>query len=202
MPPIADKHLEERILKAAQRLLRTRGENGLTLRAVAREASTTTPTLYKRFRNKGALRFALANRFRDELTADLLSSPAVEQSHRKFLAYVESHPREYELLAQYWGHFFTSPRAVRSWLLAQIATRFGGSADQYAAVYDGIFLLCHGASTLLISAPDQAVLKATRDICTKVCDELLQNAPLFRSPQQQTENTESKSQNLQPESTA
>jgi AcrR family transcriptional regulator len=201
MPPIADKHLEERILKAAQRLLRSRGDKGLTLRAVAREASTTTPTLYKRFRNKGALRLALANRFRDELTADLLSSPTIELSHRRFLAYVESHPREYELLGQYWGHFFTSPRAVRSWLLTQIATRFGGDADQYGAVYDGVFLLCHGASTLLISAPDEAILKATREICIRVCDELLKNAPLFESAQPQAETTESKPPSLRPDST-
>jgi len=187
MPPIADKHLEERILKSAHRLLRVRGDKGLTLRAVAREASTTTPTLYKRFRNKEALRFALANRFRDELTADLLASPVIEQSHRRYLAYVESHPREYELLRLYWGHFFSTPRPVRSWLLAQLAARFGGEADQYSAVYDGIFLLCHGASTLLTSAPDQAVLEATRNICTRVCDELLRNAPLFRSPQCQAE---------------
>src|SRR5258706_6246436 len=66
MPPVADKHLEERILKAARRLWRTCGERGLTLRAVAREADTTTPTLYKRFRNKEALRLALAYRLRDE----------------------------------------------------------------------------------------------------------------------------------------
>jgi AcrR family transcriptional regulator len=186
MPPIADKHLEERILKAAQRLLRGRGDRGLTLRAIAREASTTTPTLYKRFRNKEALRLALAGRFRDELTADLLSSPGIEQSHRRYLAYVESHPREYELLRLYFGHFFSSPRPVRSWLLAQLAIRFGGEADQYSPVYDAIFLLCHGASTLLISAPDQSVLVATRNICTKVCDGLLENAPLFCSRQQHT----------------
>ena len=42
MPPHADQLLEERILKAAQRLWRTRGEHGLTLRAVAREARSTT----------------------------------------------------------------------------------------------------------------------------------------------------------------
>lgn len=77
MPPTADKHLEERILKAALRLWRKRGENGLTLRAVAHEADTTTPTLYKRFRNKEALRLALAFHFREELTADLLSSPTI-----------------------------------------------------------------------------------------------------------------------------
>jgi AcrR family transcriptional regulator len=180
MPPVADKHLEERILRAANRLLRARGDQGLTLRGVAREAGTTTPTLYKRFRNKEALRLALAIRFRDELTADLLSCASIEQSHRHYLAYVESHPREYELLRLYWGRFFSTPRPVRSWMLAQLATRFGGEPEQYSAVYDGIFLLCHGASTLLISAPDHAVLEATRNICTRVCDELLENAQLFR----------------------
>jgi len=181
MPPIADKHLEERILKAALRLWRKRGEDGLTLRAVALEAKTTTPTLYKRFRNKEALRLALAYRFREELTADLLSSPTIEEGHRRYLAYVRSHPREYELLGAYWGQFFSTPRPVRTWMLTQLATRLGGKPDEYAAVYDGIFLLCHGASTLLASAPDDGVLEATREICVKVCDRLIEKAPLFRS---------------------
>jgi AcrR family transcriptional regulator len=181
MPPIADKHLEERILKAALRLWRTRGESGLTLRAVAEEANTTTPTLYKRFRNKEALRLALAYRFREELTADLLSSPTIEQGHRRYLAYVKSHPREYELLSEYWGQFFSTPRPVRTWMLTQLATRLGGEPDAYGAVYDGIFLLCHGASTLLVSAPDDRVLEATQEICVKVCDKLIENAPLFRA---------------------
>jgi divalent metal cation (Fe/Co/Zn/Cd) transporter len=57
----------------------------------------------------------------------------------------------------------------------------GGTADEYAIVYDGIFLLCHGASTLLASAPDDRVLEATREICVKVCDMLIENAQLFRS---------------------
>ena len=181
MPPIADKYLEERILKAAQRLWRTRGEKGLTLRAVAREAATTTPTLYKRFRSKESLRVALAHRVREELTADLLSSPTIEQAHRRYLAYVEAHPREYDLLRVSWGHFFSTPRPVRGWLIAQLALRFGGRPEDYGSVYDGIFLLCHGTSTLMIAAPDEAVRVATREICIKVCDRLLENAGLFRS---------------------
>lgn len=181
MPPIADKHLEERILKAALRLWRTRGESGLTLRAVAQEAHTTTPTLYKRFRNKEALRLALAYRFREELTSDVLSSPTIEQAHRRYLAYAEEHPREYELLRVYWGHFFSTPRPVRNWMLTQLAARLGGEPDEYAAVYDGVFLICHGASTLLASAPDERVLEATREICIRVCDQMIDNAPLFRS---------------------
>jgi len=181
MPPIPDKQLEERILKAAQRLWRARGEKGLTLRSVAREAGTTTPTLYKRFRNKEALRLALAYRVREELTADLLSSPSVEQMHRRYLAFVEAHPREYELLRVAWGHFFTTPRPVRGWLLAQLAARLGGQPEDYAAVYDGIFLLCHGTSALLIVAPDEHVQTATREICIQVCDKLLENAAKFRA---------------------
>jgi len=180
MPPIPDKQLEERILKAAHRLWRTRGEKGLTLRAVAREAGTTTPTLYKRFRNKEALRLALAHRVREELTADLLSSPSVEQLHRRYLAYVEAHPREYELLRLSWGHFFSTPRPVRGWLLAQLAARLGGQSEDYASVYDGIFLLCHGTSVLLTAAPDEGVQKATREIGIRVCDRLLENAAMFR----------------------
>ena len=87
MPPIADRKLEERVLKAAQRLWRTHGDKGLTLRAVARAAGTTTPTLYKRFRDKKALRLALALRVRDELNAELFSCSSLEEVYRRYLRY-------------------------------------------------------------------------------------------------------------------
>ena len=99
------------------------------------------------------LRLALAYRFREELTADVLSSTTIEQSHRRYLDYVKAHPREYELLSEYWGHFFSTPRPVHTWMLAQLAARLGGDPEQYSNVYEGIFLLCHGASTLLAAAP-------------------------------------------------
>jgi AcrR family transcriptional regulator len=180
MPPIADKHLEEKILRAAQRLWRARGEKGLTLRAVAREAGTTTPTLYKRFRNKESLRLALAARFRDELIQELFASSDYTQMHRKYLAYAETHPREYELLRVSWGHFFSGPRPVLAWISGQLAIRFGGQPKDYERVYDALFLLCHGASTLMTSAPNDDVLTATREICVNVCDKLLENALLLR----------------------
>jgi AcrR family transcriptional regulator len=147
---------------------------------VARKARTTTPTLYKRFRNKEALRLALAYRVREELASDLLSSPTVEDSHRRYLDYVKAHPREYELLSGYWGQFFSTPRPVRTWMLTQLAARLGGDPDRYSAVYEGIFLLCHGAATLIASAPDARVLEATRESCIRVCDKLLENASLYR----------------------
>jgi AcrR family transcriptional regulator len=182
MPPISDKHLEERILKAARRLWRTRGERGLTLRAVAREAGTTTPTLYKRFRNKQALRLALAYRLREELNAELFSSPSLEQAYRRYLRYAETNQHEYELLRMSWGQLFSpgSPRPGRAWLLTQLAARFGGEPEEYARAFDAFFLLCHGTATLLAVSDDQAMREAIRDNCIQVCDKLMENVAILR----------------------
>ena len=183
MPPIADKHLEERILKAARRLWRTRGESGLTLRAVAEEADTTTPTLYKRFRNKEALQLALAYRLRDELLAQLFTSPNLEEVYRRYLCYAEENPHEYDLLRLSWGQFFSpgNPRPGRAWVLTLLATRFGGKPENYAPVFDALFLLCHGTATLLTVTSDKALRAELRENCIKVCDKLLANVAILRA---------------------
>jgi AcrR family transcriptional regulator len=106
MPPHADQLLEERILKTAQKLWRTRGEAGLTLRAVAREAGTTTPTLYKRFRNKQALRSALAERVRLQLNEYLFAAKSLEDVSRRYLEFADEHPHEYQLLVHSWSDIF------------------------------------------------------------------------------------------------
>jgi AcrR family transcriptional regulator len=182
MPPVLDKHLEERILKAARRLWRKRGESGLTLRAVAHEAQTTTPTLYKRFRNKQALRLALAYRFREELNAELFSSKNLEEVHRRYLRYAEENPHEYELLGLSWGLFFApgSPRPGRAWVLTQLAARFGGKSEQYGAAFDALFLMCHGTATLLTVTDNKAMRDEIRENCTNVCDKLLANVAILR----------------------
>lgn len=183
MPPIPDRKLEERILKATQRLWRTRGEQGLTLRAVAHEAGTTTPTLYKRFRSKEALRLALANRLRDELNAELFSSSSIEDVYRRYLHYAESNPHEYELLRRSFGHFLApgDPRPARVWLLRQLASRFGGQPEEYVHVFDALFLLCHGAATLVAVVDHQPVRAALRDHCIEVCDRLIANVAILRA---------------------
>ena len=180
MPPIADKQLEARILKAAEQLWRTDGEQGLTLRSVAREAGTTTPTLYKRFRNKEALRLAMARHFRNEAEEDFLKAVTLKESYRRFFAYIEAHLREYDLIRSYWGHFSAAPRFGRSWVLSRLVEQFGGEPEEYSTVYDTIFLLCHGASTLMSVAMDPDVLNSTRDMCIQVCDRMIENAVLLR----------------------
>lgn len=180
MPPIPDKHLEARILRAAGRLFQARGEKGLTLRALAREAGTTTPTLYTRFSSKDALRLALANHFREEATADFLQATTIEDVYRRYMVWAAAHPRKYQLVRAYWGHFISTPRPGRPHILGLLAERFGGDPEEYTTVYDAIFLLCHGASTLIAAAPNQQVVQATRDLCIQVCDKLVENAAALR----------------------
>src|SRR5215472_14606385 len=98
MPRMADQGLEKRILRAAQHLWHSQGDKGLTLRAVARRAGTTTTTVYKRFRNKDAIRLALAERVYRQLAAEITSVSDLKDIYRRHLHFAESHPREYQLL--------------------------------------------------------------------------------------------------------
>jgi len=190
LPPIPDQKLEERILKAAQRLWRIRGDQGITLRAVAREAGTTTPTLYKRFRDKNALRMALSLRLRDELNAELFASPNLEAVYGRYLQYAEQHPREFELLHRTWGPLVLMPgsfRPGRTWVLSQFALRFGGEPEEYAQAFEILFLTCHAAASLLVSTDDKAVRSEIRDRCLAVCGKLMEHLPIFRLQAQASE---------------
>ncbi len=184
MPPIPDRKLEERILKAALRLWRSHGDRGLTLRAVAREAGTTTPTLYKRFRDKKALRLALSLRVRDEVNAELFSCPSLEEVYRRYLHYAELHPHEYELLQVAWAPYVLMPgvpRPGRTWVLRQLAARFGGKPEDYDQFFDTLFLTCHGAACVLAATDDPPARKTIRENCIRACDRLMENVRIFRS---------------------
>lgn len=183
MPPIPDQLLEERILVAARRLWREHGNKGLTLREVARAAGTTTPTVYKRFRNKEAIQAALALRFRTELLAELFATSRVEEVYRRFLAYAEANPHEYDLLRLWWSQLFAPgrPRPGRVWMSARLAANFGGQPEEYGHLVDALFLLCHGTATLLTSEGDAATHEILRETCIKACDQMIENVEVFRS---------------------
>jgi AcrR family transcriptional regulator len=181
MPPIPDRHLEERILKAAHRLWCAQGKNKFTLRAIAREAGTTTPTIYQRFRDKAALKRALALRFRDALNAAICSSTSPEEACRRHLRYAETHPLEYKLLSTSWPKLSPDvPRPARVWLLSQLAARFGGQPEEYSQVFYMLFLLCHGAAALLATEGDAALHEEIRENCIRVCDKAIENVGIFR----------------------
>ena len=183
MPPHADSQLEERILQAAQRLWKTRGEKSLTLRAVAREAGTTTPTIYKRFRSKADLREALAKRFRDQLNEELLAASTIEEIYRGYLHWAEEHPHEYHLLFRAWSDIFHRdlPRPGRMWFMAQLAKRFGGKPEEYSQAFFAMFLLAHGAAAMVTTSADEAAREEIRSNYLRSADALLQHIEILRN---------------------
>lgn len=178
MPRTVDQGLEKRVIRAAQRLWRARGEKGLTVRAVAREAGTTTTSLYKRFRNREALLLALAEGVREHATALITSSANVQQAYRRYLDFAERHPHEYKL---FWGPTWPEllkpgrPRPVRSWFLTTLARQFGGKPEKYVLVYDTLFLLSHGAATLLAVSRNARANAGIKKSCLAACDRLIDN---------------------------
>jgi AcrR family transcriptional regulator len=182
MPPHADKLLQERILKAAQRLWKTRGAHGLTLRAVAREAGTTTPTVYKRFRSKQAIQVALAQRFQSQLNEALFATPTIDELNRTYLRFAEENPHEYQLLYSTWTDVFhpEMPRPGRALLMSQLANRFGGKPEDYGRAFYALFLLTHGAASLLSVQGDEVAHKEVRENFHSVCNTFFQNIELFR----------------------
>lgn len=99
--------LREEILRTAERLLVESGtEEALTLRAVARLASVTTPSVYLHFSGKEALVEAVCLRVWDELgtrireALDGLSDPfmALGQCGRAYIHFALEHPVQYRVL--------------------------------------------------------------------------------------------------------
>jgi AcrR family transcriptional regulator len=183
MPPHADQLLEERILKTAEKLWRTRGAAGLTLRAVAREAGTTTPTVYKRFRNKEALRRALAERIRLQLNEYLFGAKSLEEVCERYLVFADEHPHEYQLLLHSWSDIFHPdfPRPGRQWVMIQFANRFGGAPEDYSRCFYAMFLLSHGAASLLSLPGDDTSREEVRRNFLEISKTLILHNQILRA---------------------
>lgn len=178
MPRVLDRKLEAKIVNAARRLWRIQGAQGLTIRSVAREAGTTTTTVYKRFQNKEALLIALAELVHRNITAITTSAETIEEAYRCFLSFAERHPHEYNLL---WGPAWSEvlapvrPRPIKAWLLDKFATRFGGRPEDYVRAYYALFLLVHGTANLLAVTQSRRSRAEIRDNCLDICDAQVAN---------------------------
>jgi len=123
MPRPPDAELEERIVAAAMRLLDRGGEAAVTLRAVAKEGGTTTPTLYKRFRNRDELRERLVGRATDEVMAALESATSIEAMFRGFLEFSRARPTRVSLSVQTFGERYVRGEMMPGFELLQTRIR-------------------------------------------------------------------------------
>src|SRR5262249_404931 len=98
MPKPIDPEIEGRILKGAAKLWTQGGEKAVSMRKVAVEAKTSTPTIYERFPNKKALMIAIRELANTSFLKYLDSAKSSTVFFSKYIDFGESNPRQYEFL--------------------------------------------------------------------------------------------------------
>src|SRR5260370_19505935 len=86
------------MLKAAGGLWQSGGEEAVTIRGVAAEAATTTPTVYSYYADREALLTALRGLAFQRFSAYLAKSRGFRDACARHIEFGTSHPRDYELL--------------------------------------------------------------------------------------------------------
>jgi AcrR family transcriptional regulator len=179
MPRSPDRQLHSRILTAAYRLWIQHGEHGLTMRAVARAARTTTPTLYERFKDRDALLQALRERAQLKLFEAVQSAPSISEICRRALEFSSTHHHEYELLSKTWALRLSRGESTPSFdlLNKRLAEQFGGAPDDHLQLALALVMLFHGASTLLVEERlEPKMVELLKESCIASVDALLETA--------------------------
>jgi AcrR family transcriptional regulator len=185
MPRKSDSKLEQRILNAAFKLWVHGGEHALTMRAVARGAGTTTPTLYERFRDKRALMQALQARAQQNLFEAVKPARSITEACRIAIEFTIAHGHEYELLAKDWGARLSRKDPTPSFDLikSRLADQLGGASDDHLELALGLVTLYHGASMLLLGEgihPQTAT--EIKGACLAAVESLVASAGKHKSP--------------------
>jgi AcrR family transcriptional regulator len=179
--------LENTILNAAHELWKRGGEKALTMRAVARQAGTNTPAVYRRFQNRDDIIRALLHHMRLELARRMEAASSPEEGCERYLDYAINHPVEYERFYYYCYELDHSPRArlagvkvgrpARNAMQTKLASTLGGSPADHENLTMALWMLAHGAAMLLIAksiTPKNA--KAARAIFSRSVRALLNDA--------------------------
>ena len=152
MPRHADPALEQRILNAARKLWKRGGEYALTMRAVAKEARTTTPTVYERFRSRRQILQALCVETRQKLFVSLKEATSSREACELYLKFAAKHPHEYELLSAGWSK---PPSVNEQWpsfnlFRERLSLSYGGKPDDYTRFALSVWALLHGTAMLIV----------------------------------------------------
>lgn len=179
MPRKADKGLESRIVDAAYQLWSRGGESALTMRAVAREAKTTTPTMYERFRDKHDLIEFLRERSRNRIFAALQPAKAALDVCRLGLEFALSNGNEYLLFSADWGERLGRDVHMPSFelLKEKLAQDIGGTADEHTRLALALLFELHGTGMVLQGKGVRAdVSERLRELCLEACETLIEDA--------------------------
>ncbi len=161
MPRHPDPDLEQRILEAASRLWARGGEKSLTMRAVAKAAGTTTPTVYERYRDRDDILRALRLQTRSDLFAALRRTRTLRDSFEQHIEFALNHSHAYEVLFDGVGK---PPSLHEPWpsfnlMRERLAKRLGGTPREHTRLMLALWSLMHGAAMLIIRGRFDGVLR-------------------------------------------
>jgi len=179
VPRHPDPDLEQRILGAASRLWARGGEKALTMRAVAKAAGTTTPTVYERYRDRDDILRALRLETRSELFAALSRTRTLREAFERHLEFALEHSHAYEVLFDGVGK---PPSLHEPWpsfnlIRDRLAKRLGGTPRQHTRLMLAVWSLMHGAAMLIIRGNFEGTLRIqTMHACLDAFDGIQQSA--------------------------
>jgi AcrR family transcriptional regulator len=184
MPRKPDAKLESRIVDAAYRLWSQEGEEALTMRAVARAAKTTTPTVYQRFRDKKDLKHFLEARARQKMFDALQTGDRALEVCRNALQFIADHANEYRLITTDWGTRYARRVPMRSfeYLMGVLAKELGGKAEEHEELALQLLTLVHGTALLRPTLEEEReIAVAMCEACLRACAALLLQAKRTRN---------------------
>ena len=122
------------------------------MRAVAKAAGTTTPTIYERYRDRDDILRALRQQTRAELFATLSAAVTLAEACEAYLEYALQHRHAYEVL---FDRFAEPPSLHEPWpsfnlLRERLTRRLGGKPRQHTRLMLSVWSLMHGTAMLLI----------------------------------------------------
>ena len=179
MPRHPDPELEQRILTAASRLWARGGEKALTMRAVARAAGTTTPTVYERYRDRDDIRKALRLKTRRELFQALSSTRTLRDAVERQLQFAMENTHAYQVLFDGVGK---PPSLHEPWpsfnlMRERLAKTLGGTHRENNRLMMAIWCLVHGTAMLTIRGNFEGALRTqAQHSCLDAVDNLLRIA--------------------------
>lgn len=171
--------LEQRILDAAVRLWARGGQKSLTIRAVAIEAGTTTPTLYERYRDREDILRAVRVKARQHLFTATHGSRSVTEAVRRHLRFARLHRHEYGALFE---GVAAPPSLHEHWptfnlFRTLLARRLGGTPRQHTRLMLAIWATMHGASELINRGRMRGALRTQMEYsCVDAIEDMLRKA--------------------------
>jgi AcrR family transcriptional regulator len=152
------------------------------MRAVAKAAGTTTPSLYQRFPSKQDIRRALRRRAQESLRRVIAECASPIEICEKYLGFACQNYNQYQLIFADLPEHRDDPRPNLELVKERFAQWLGGEPEEHVPVLMAVLALLHGAAVALNThAIPERLAPALRRSAVVACRILLEHPSAFRS---------------------